>query len=130
MSNRVFYYFYAPTWDYPPEGPIKLGNVLMSVKTPESPLFTAPLPSAEEVFSMDKNGVEYSAEKLREGRFSILTKFLSFLGLGVDTSVDWEKKYVFGTSPPATGCRRPRSGRGGGRRNTGAQACRLRSDDI
>lgn len=100
MSNRVFYYFYAPTWDYPPDGPIKLGNVLMSIKTAENPLFTAPLPSEEEVFSRNKNDVEYSVEKLRGGKFSILTKFLSFLGVGVDASIDLNRTYVFKRLPP------------------------------
>ncbi|ENH75406.1 hypothetical protein FOC1_g10002966 [Fusarium oxysporum f. sp. cubense race 1] len=36
MANRDFFYFYAPTWDYPPEGPIKLGNVISSVKITSS----------------------------------------------------------------------------------------------
>ncbi len=92
MANRVFYFFYAPTWDYPPEGPIKLGNVLASIKTPESPLFTAPPPGPSDVYSTEKTEVEFSEEKLREGQFSILTKFLSFLGFGVDVGVNWHAR--------------------------------------
>jgi hypothetical protein len=90
MANRVFYFFYAPTWDYPPGGPIKLGNVITSAKRPERPLYTAPLPDISEVVTTDKTQIEYSKEKLRVGRFSILTKFLSILGFGVDigTEVD------------------------------------------
>ncbi|KAK7423675.1 hypothetical protein QQX98_000865 [Neonectria punicea] len=91
MANNIFYFYYAPTWDWPPEGPIRLGNVLTSIKRPEQPLYTALLPTADEIFSSDKHEVEYSKEKLREGRFSILTTFLSVLGLGVDVGADWKK---------------------------------------
>ncbi|KAF6812643.1 hypothetical protein CSOJ01_05062 [Colletotrichum sojae] len=38
MANRERYFFYAPTWDYPPNGPIKLGNVIPSVKKPQQAL--------------------------------------------------------------------------------------------
>jgi hypothetical protein len=98
MANPVFYFFYAPTWDYPPEGPIKLGNVITSIKTPEQALYTAPLPTGSEVFSSEKSHVEFSKEKLRGGKFSILTKFLSILGVGVDMGANWEKRYD-GLSP-------------------------------
>jgi len=90
MSNRTFYYFYAPTWDYPPSGPIQLGNVITSIKMPEKPLYTVPIPLDPELFSSDKSHVEFSLEKLREGKFSILTKFLSILGIGVNIDVNWD----------------------------------------
>ncbi|UNI23181.1 hypothetical protein JDV02_009016 [Purpureocillium takamizusanense] len=98
MANNVFYFYFAPTWDWPPDGPIKLGNVLTSIKKPEQPLYTAPLPAASEVFSSEKTEVEYSQEKLAEGNFSILTKFLSILGVGVDVGADWQtrnEEYAF-----------------------------------
>ncbi|KAF7553489.1 hypothetical protein G7Z17_g3625 [Cylindrodendrum hubeiense] len=98
-DKNVFYFYYAPTWDWPPEGPIQLGNVLTSVERPEQPLYTAPLPTTDDIFSSDKYEVEYSKEKLREGGFSILTTFLSILGLGVDVGADWkhsnEETYAF-----------------------------------
>lgn len=94
MANRVPFFFYAPTWDFPPDGPIKLGNVLTSFKTPELPLYTAAPPTPDEVFSTEKRQVEFSHEKLREGQFSILTKFLSFLGAGVDLSASRSKRYL------------------------------------
>jgi hypothetical protein len=83
MANNVYYLYYAPTWDWPPEDPIKLGNVLMSVKKPEQPLHTAPLPTVDKIFSSDKYEVEYTKEKLRKGGVSILATFLSILGVGV-----------------------------------------------
>ncbi|PVH85639.1 hypothetical protein DL98DRAFT_557564 [Cadophora sp. DSE1049] len=82
MANQTFYYFYAPTWDFPPEGPIKLGNVITSIKTPERALFTAP-PDLASTTSSTKSSVTFSREKLRSGGFSIVTNFLSVLGLDV-----------------------------------------------
>jgi len=94
MANRTFYFFYAPTWDFPPDGPIKLGNVITSIKTPERPLYTAPLPTGPEVISSEKSHVKFSAEKSREGKFSILTKFLSILGVGIDVGANWDNRYA------------------------------------
>lgn len=96
MANNVFFFYYVPTWDWPPEGPIKLGNVLSSIKKADQPLFTAPLPADSEVYSTEKFEVKYSREKAREGQFSILTKPLSVLGLGVDVGTELKKRYVFG----------------------------------
>ncbi|KAM0229214.1 hypothetical protein ACHAP5_011721 [Fusarium lateritium] len=91
MANREFFYFYAPTWDYPPEGPIKLGNVLSSVKRPHLPLLTAPPSDEAGIFKTEKKSVEYTKEKLRSGRFSILTKFLSVFGFGIDVGAEIER---------------------------------------
>jgi hypothetical protein len=90
MANRR--YFFAPTWDYPPGGPIKLGNVITSVKKPERPLHCAPPPVDSDVFSSKKTSVKYTREKLRKGKFSILTKFLSFVGFGMDFGAEIENK--------------------------------------
>lgn len=95
MANNVFYFYYTPTWDWPPGGPIKLGNVLTSIRKPEQPLYTAPLPAASEVFSSEKTEVEYSREKMGKGGFSILTKFLNVLGIGVDVGANWQTRYEY-----------------------------------
>ncbi|KAK5993702.1 hypothetical protein PT974_07138 [Cladobotryum mycophilum] len=91
MANTAFHFYYAPTWDWPPEGPIKLGNVLASIQSPERPLCTAPLPNDHEVFSSEKKEVKYSKAQFSEGKFSILTTFLKILGLGVEAGADWKK---------------------------------------
>ncbi|RKK99348.1 hypothetical protein BFJ68_g13224 [Fusarium oxysporum] len=88
MANRDLFYFYAPTWDYPPEGPIKLGNVISSVKKPHIPLIHSPPTEETGVFKTEKKKAQYTTEKLRSGKFSILTKFLSVLGFGVDISAE------------------------------------------
>ncbi|KAI1334570.1 hypothetical protein F5Y15DRAFT_289116 [Xylariaceae sp. FL0016] len=93
MADRTPYFFLAPTWDFPPPqaGPIQLGNVITSVKTPERPLFRAPQPDGLDVFSSTKTQVVFSTEDLRAGRFEIFTRFMSVvLGLGVDAGVGWE----------------------------------------
>ncbi|KAL1860722.1 hypothetical protein Daus18300_009065 [Diaporthe australafricana] len=92
MANRVPCFFYAPTWDFPPGGPIKLGNVIASVKTPELSLYTAQV-AEDETYSTEKRGVEISDDKLRDGKFSILTKMMSFLGVGVDVSPSGSKSH-------------------------------------
>ncbi|EEU35606.1 uncharacterized protein NECHADRAFT_52455 [Fusarium vanettenii 77-13-4] len=101
MANRDFFYFYAPTWDYPPGGPIKLGNVITSVKNPHRPLFCSPPPEESDVFKTEKKSVQYTKEKLRRGRFSILTKFLSVLGFGIDIGAEIDRSdeeiFVFDT---------------------------------
>lgn len=94
MANTNFFFYFAPSWDWPPEGPIQLGNVLTTVKRPEQPLYTAPPPTSSQVFLSEKTEVEYSKEKLKAGSFSILTTFLSILGVGVDVSADLENRYV------------------------------------
>ncbi|KAL5591555.1 hypothetical protein FOVSG1_010444 [Fusarium oxysporum f. sp. vasinfectum] len=91
MANRDFFYFYAPTWDYPPEGPIKLGNVITSVEKPHIPLIHSPPTEETGVFKTEKKKVQYTTEKLRSGKFSILTKFLSVLGFGVDIGAEVER---------------------------------------
>ncbi|KAH7417512.1 hypothetical protein BKA64DRAFT_740007 [Cadophora sp. MPI-SDFR-AT-0126] len=100
MANQTLYYFYAPTWDFPPEGPIKLGNVITSIKTPERALFTAP-PDLASTISSAKTSVKFSREKLRSGNFSILTNFLSILGIDVtlaaNTSNNTSDDFTFDT---------------------------------
>ena len=92
MSSAHHSYFFVPSWDYPPppKGPIKLGNIITSIEEPENPLYTAPYPSDKDVILSVKKSVEYSKQRLRVGKFSILTKFLSILGVGVDVGADWD----------------------------------------
>lgn len=91
MANRDFFFFYAPTWDFPPGGPIKLGNIITSVKKPQRPLSCSP-PSGSDIFATEKRSVQYTKEKLRTGKFSILTKFLSVLGFGIDVGAEIDKR--------------------------------------
>ncbi|RFU80039.1 hypothetical protein TARUN_2157 [Trichoderma arundinaceum] len=89
MANSQNFFFYAPTWDYPPGGPIKLGNVITSVKKPERPIHCVP-PADSDVFSTKKMSVEHTKEKMHDGRFSILIRFFSIFGLNVSISAGLE----------------------------------------
>ncbi|KAJ0161990.1 hypothetical protein CTA2_5289 [Colletotrichum tanaceti] len=93
MANREHFFFYAPTWDYTPGGPIKLGNVITSVRKPHLPLSCA-APEDSKLLRTEKKSVQYTKEKLRSGRFSILTKFLSVLGFGVDIGAEIDKRFI------------------------------------
>ncbi|KAH8699352.1 hypothetical protein GQ44DRAFT_632845 [Phaeosphaeriaceae sp. PMI808] len=94
MASEIPEYFLPRNWDYPPNGPIKLGNVLTSLKEPHRPLATIK-PDPAKIINLPKELVEIETGKSKSGGFSILTTFLSgLLGLGVDTGVDVEKRFV------------------------------------
>jgi hypothetical protein len=93
MANRTAFYFLAPTWDFPPPpiGPVHLGAVITSVKTPEKPLHTGP-EDEREAFGSEQRQVAYSLESFRSGEFGIFTRFMSMvLGVGVDATLGFEK---------------------------------------
>ncbi|OPB38931.1 hypothetical protein A0O28_0020370 [Trichoderma guizhouense] len=100
MANNQSLFFYAPTWDYPPNGPIKLGNVITSVKKPERPLHCVP-PLDSDVFSTKKMSVEHTKDQQQNERFSILVRFFSIFGLNVRVSTgretSKENKFSFNT---------------------------------
>ncbi|KAL7928238.1 hypothetical protein V8C35DRAFT_318661 [Trichoderma chlorosporum] len=89
MVNHQKLFFYAPTWDYPPNGPIKLGNVITSVKKPERPLHCVP-PSGSDVLSTKKNNVEHTGVQTSNEKFSVLVRFFSIFGLDIQLSAGRE----------------------------------------
>ncbi|KAI0543079.1 hypothetical protein GGR58DRAFT_450638 [Xylaria digitata] len=94
MANTIASYFFAPSWDYPRDGPIKIGNVITSIKQPEQPLYNAPLPPGGLV-SSEKRGVEFSEEKLRGGKFGVWVRFLSVIGIDVGGSLNKSNSQLF-----------------------------------
>lgn len=91
MANAIKNYFLAPSWDYSPNGPIALGNIVRAPSKIVPPLYahkpTEPdLPS----FLSSKTGVDWSQGSANEGSFGVWTSFLQFLGLGVDIGVDFK----------------------------------------
>lgn len=94
MANNQNLFFYAPTWDYPTDGPIKLGNVITSVKKPERPLHCAP-PTDSNVFSTKKTNVKHTKDEAQNEKFSILVKFFNILGLDVQVSVGRQTRGVY-----------------------------------
>ena len=94
MANTTPEYYIPSTWDIPPNGPIALGSVIISLGKPQRRL-TLCIPDESDVLPSSKFSVEVSKERLKSGGFSVLTTFLSgLLGLGVDVGADWEKRYA------------------------------------
>jgi len=94
MANQKKTYFLCPTWDYHPDGPIQIGNIILTPSTPAEPLNDCErrLPGQDSLFPPTiKTGVTWSREKLRSGSYGLWTELLSFLvGLGMDAAVDHE----------------------------------------
>lgn len=65
----------------------------MSVKKPERPLYIAPPPNATDLITTERSQVEFSREKLKAKNFSILTRFIKFIGLGIDVAASWDTAY-------------------------------------
>ncbi|SPO02495.1 uncharacterized protein DNG_05168 [Cephalotrichum gorgonifer] len=104
MANQIKTYFLSPTWDYHPSGPIQLGNIITSASRPAEALNgpDSPRPATVSLFPpMTKSHVTWSSDKLREGRYGLWTKFLSFIGLSVDFglehSAQLEQSFTFET---------------------------------
>ncbi|KAF2683622.1 hypothetical protein K458DRAFT_418596 [Lentithecium fluviatile CBS 122367] len=91
MASEIPEYFLPRNWDYPPTGPIKLGNVLTSLKEPHRPLATIK-PDADRTIPTSKNFAKIETENEKSGGFAIMTTFLSgLLGAGADAGFDVEK---------------------------------------
>lgn len=109
MANEKKKYFLTPTWDYspPPNGPIRLGNILASpadpvppvLATPAAPATPSPSTGSTAVSGPDrdldgisvsshKTSVTYTRECVRAGSYGIYTKFLQQLGLPIGVDLD------------------------------------------
>ncbi|KAJ4327404.1 hypothetical protein N0V84_002175 [Fusarium piperis] len=80
MANREFFFLYAPTWDYPPGGPIRLGNVITSVKNPHRPLFCSLPPEDSDIFKTEKKRVhdeeKFAFEALETTQFTPTSSYV------------------------------------------------------
>ncbi|KAF2140460.1 uncharacterized protein K452DRAFT_273014 [Aplosporella prunicola CBS 121167] len=88
-------WFLAPR-AYPPNGPIKLGNIITDPQFLDEPLSSTlePLPSSEEVITYEEQDFKFRNIISHSRRVGILTSFLqSILGLGVDAYGNWEKSH-------------------------------------
>lgn len=96
MANQKKTYFLCPTWDYHPDGPIQLGNIILSPSTPDEPLNPGAErvpPPADALFPpTSKTGAAWREERTHEGRYGLWTRFLasssSALGLGLGVGLD------------------------------------------
>ncbi|KAJ1327388.1 hypothetical protein MN608_06715 [Microdochium nivale] len=99
MSSQVKSYILAPTWDYPPNGPLKLGSIIVSPSQPVPALLSLPQPptaaTTSNSFSTTKHDVSWSHEKQLSGHFGIWTSFLQFMGVDVGLEMSRGRSDVF-----------------------------------
>jgi hypothetical protein len=94
MASEVPEYFLPRNWNYPPSGPIKLGNVFASLKEPHRPIATVQ-PGVESIITSRRTLATIETENARSGGVTLMTTFMSaLLGAGVDASVDVGKRSV------------------------------------
>lgn len=75
MANQIKQYFLAPSWDYPPDGPIALGNIIISPSRPVPAVVTAA--SAVEPkgkISSTKHEVQWQKGRTHAYQFGVWTK--------------------------------------------------------
>lgn len=91
MASEKPEYFLPRNWDYPPNGPIKIGNVFMDVKEPHKPVALVK-PDDDMLIQATKTSAEIESGQVKSGGVTVTTTFLgSLLGVGVDFGVDHKK---------------------------------------
>ncbi|KAH7025647.1 uncharacterized protein B0I36DRAFT_386073 [Microdochium trichocladiopsis] len=103
-------YFLTPSWDYPPDGPLKLGNIIISPVQPVPALVSVPIstgrltetgPSSSPRESLNvgfrstKQNVSWSREKQLSGQFGVWTSFLQFVGVNVGLDISRGSSELF-----------------------------------
>lgn len=78
MANQIKQYFLAPSWDYPPNGSIALGNIIVSPTRPVPAVVAATSAAGSEGLNISstKHGVEWQKGKTNAHKFGIWTKLL------------------------------------------------------
>ncbi|KAI4121883.1 MAG: hypothetical protein LQ338_006112 [Usnochroma carphineum] len=85
-------YFLAPTRDCPPQGPIKLGNIITSPSKPEEPINPQPNTPTQPVYETYQTNWTAEVSRRKQGKVGLWTMFLQILGIGADADVDTEKE--------------------------------------
>lgn len=89
MANEIKHYFLAPSWDYPPNGSIALGNIVRSPEKIVPPLYIHQSTNSEPMMqSSTKFGVDWSRATETERGFGIWAKFMQIIGLGIDFGLE------------------------------------------
>ncbi|KAK2882510.1 hypothetical protein FQN49_000276 [Arthroderma sp. PD_2] len=88
MANEVKNYFLAPSWDYRPDGPISIGNIVRGPKKLTPALYSHPYHYTEtRIYKSFKEDFEWSYDKSMGVSLGIWAQFLKFLGFAVDMEV-------------------------------------------
>ncbi|KAF4447968.1 hypothetical protein F53441_8559 [Fusarium austroafricanum] len=94
MSTRQTSYFLAPVGN-PPEGPIRLGNIISTPVLADDPINEEYLPPGEasmEVIEYNQTNFTFDMSVKNDRSFGIWASFLQTLGIGGDATVDWSKE--------------------------------------
>jgi len=83
------FYFFAPTRDVPPDGPIALGSIIESPLFADQPLNREPVPiDPKDVIKQEKTDYTFKRENTISGRVGAFVSFLlQILGIGQEASV-------------------------------------------
>ena len=85
--TKSYYYFLAPTFDYPPDGQIILGNVITHPSAPEDPINVALPPTIPNVTEVTKGHWRSDSGTHRSASGGIFAQFLQLVGIGGDMSL-------------------------------------------
>ncbi|KAL5384446.1 hypothetical protein DPSP01_005245 [Paraphaeosphaeria sporulosa] len=86
MANLVPEYYLAPTWEIPRHCSIKLSNIISSIKQPQRPL--ANIHPPDYITTSHKTSLTCCKRKMSSKDVSIITSFLSFMGVGTDAGAN------------------------------------------
>ncbi|KAG8670925.1 hypothetical protein FPOAC2_04265 [Fusarium poae] len=94
MSNREATYFLAPVGN-PPEGLIRLGNIISAPAFVDDPINEEYIPPSEaslEVTEHSHENFQFDISARHDGLAGIWASFLQTLGIGGDMTVHWSKE--------------------------------------
>ena len=96
MANQVKNYFLAPSTDYPPNGLLALGNIILSPKRPVPPLAPAPAAPLPHV-SSSKENFTWMRNHSASAKLGLWTKFIELLSLhaSINTARTVQEVYSF-----------------------------------
>ncbi|KAH7480522.1 hypothetical protein FOMA001_g8918 [Fusarium oxysporum f. sp. matthiolae] len=95
MATRETNYFLAPVGN-PPEGPIRLGNIISTPALADNPINEEYFPPSEasmEVIEHNQTKFTFDMSVKNDRSFGIWASFLQTLGIGVDATVDWSREH-------------------------------------
>ena len=94
MAQRKSY-FLAPNFDSPPDGPIRLGNILISPFKPEESLIPPSLPLSIAIYSTTNENWYAEKGASSNTKIGIYAKFIDIVtGIGADASISRDKSTV------------------------------------
>ncbi|RGP70043.1 hypothetical protein FSPOR_4335 [Fusarium sporotrichioides] len=91
MSARQTSYFLAPVGN-PPEGPIRLGNIISNPVFADDAINEEYRPPTTELIEHNQPSFTFEMSVKNDRSFGVWASFLQTLGIGGDATVDWSKE--------------------------------------